>query len=489
MVDSCPRGLRSPFALSQSIGRRRATRFPRSLNGRALSAAVAIAAAISGLGCATRPYQPAPLDTELARRAFEAREPNDPALRELMNANGVATGQWPLRRWSVEHLDWLAIYQNPALSAATAQVLAARAAPAAAAPRLNPSLRVTPELHRDRPDGAKPWGLGLELDVPVMAASRREALTEQAALTIRLAELERAQLSWQIRGQVRDRYLNWVMTHDQLTLARRELALLAELNQLFEKRLSLGYASALDLANLRGRQAAGVHHAAQLEAKMRDALSQLAQTLNLPADRAEALSLHAARPALTRLGHDPNDARQLRERALRNRLEIERGLLNYAQAEAALKLEVARQHPDWSWRPGLRWDPRDAIFAFGAAVALPILNRNDAAIDQAQLRRDAVAAEFSSLQNQLLNELESAASRLRHRHDEQLRAGQWLREVELRRERTARRFEQGAADRVELVLVKLELIAADRAVRAAQADYDQQLLSLERTVGAPITNF
>jgi cobalt-zinc-cadmium efflux system outer membrane protein len=99
--------------------------------------------------------------------------------------------------------------------------------------------------------------------------------------------------------------------------------------------------------------------------------------------------------------------------AVLNRLDVRRALAEYAGAEAALQLEIARQHPDIEIGPGYQYEERDSFFTVGLAVTLPLFNRNQGPIAEAEARRKEAAAQFLVTQAQVIAQSEAARERYR----------------------------------------------------------------------------
>lgn len=78
-----------------------------------------------------------------------------------------------------------------------------------------------------------------------------------------------------------------------------------------------------------------------------------------------------------------------RERALRSRADIAAALANYAAAQSALQLEIARQYPDVHLGTGYQWDQGEGKWQLGLTLEIPVLNRNQGPIAEAEARRSS----------------------------------------------------------------------------------------------------
>ena len=80
--------------------------------------------------------------------------------------------------------------------------------------------------------------------------------------------------------------------------------------------------------------------------------------------------------------------------AVLNRLDVRRALAQYAAAEADLQLEIAKQYPDLQIGPGYTYEEGNSFFTLGLSATLPVFNRNQGPIAEAEARRRQAAAAF-----------------------------------------------------------------------------------------------
>src|SRR5207249_4928455 len=138
-------------------------------------------------------------------------------------------------------------------------------------------------------------------------------------------------------------------------LLRAEASIRAEIVEIFDKRLAAGEAGRpeLDIFRVDLITAEAALRAAEGEvARTRIAL---ATTLGLPSGSLEGRTVDLA----TLEAPPPEDAlplRHLQRAGLLHRADIRRMLAEYAAAEAALRLETARQYPDIHLSPGYTFE-------------------------------------------------------------------------------------------------------------------------------------
>src|SRR5262245_302140 len=200
-------------------------------------------------GCALQEYAPAPIDPAASATQIEGRSPDDPALRDYMARQGQPPPEWPLRRWTLSDLTLAAFYFQPELSVARAQAVVAGARAEAATQRrpcgLSPGVSHHSRVREDEPG---PWSLGLALEVPIVPASRREALRERYDALADAAALRVGDVGWKVRSAVRASFLDVYSSRARLALLEQEIVARREMSALLERRVGAGVGSSVGVS-------------------------------------------------------------------------------------------------------------------------------------------------------------------------------------------------------------------------------------------------
>ncbi len=93
---------------------------------------------------------------------------------------------------------------------------------------------------------------------------------------------------------------------------------------------------------------------------------------------------------------------EIQRDAVLNRLDVRRSLAQYAATEADLQLEISKQYPDLQIGPGYTYEERNSFFVIGFSTTLPLFNRNQGPIAEAEARRKEAAAAFREKQAQVI---------------------------------------------------------------------------------------
>ncbi|OZA97166.1 MAG: hypothetical protein B7X59_08395 [Polaromonas sp. 39-63-203] len=152
-------------------------------------------------------------------------------------------------------------------------------------------------------------------------------------------------------------------------------------------------------------------------------------------------------------------------------------LATYEASQAALQLEIARQYPDIHIGPGYTFDAGQNKFSLSVSgISLPVFNRNEGPIAEAQARRKEAAAQFTALQAQAIVATEQAVQAYRSAQA-LLTLGEGLQTAAERALRSAgQAFDSGETDR-------LALLAAQSSVEASRLARTQAWVAVQRAVG------
>lgn len=418
-----------------------------------LLASLLTAAVLSG--CGWQQYAPKPLDPDASVVGFQERDLQAAPLRDFLAERGLPVSTWPPARWDVESLELAALYFHPQLALARAELAVAEAAQITAAARQNPGLSVSLEHHSATDDGRTPWSIGPTVSVPFERGAKRAARIERAAAIAEAARLKVEEQELGVRRAVRKRFLDYHAVLSRIDTFKRKSVLFDEGIALLRRREELGLAGSFEVSAMRVEVQRARLARNAVEARAQTAAAALAVEVGVPLAALEGVTLDAAtfqgvppRPALS--------AQALRRQALTGRADIRRTLQEYAVAEAEVKEQIARQYPDFTLSPGYFFDQADNVWSLGAAFVLPLLDRNEGPIAEAQARREVAAQRFVSLQAAIIGEVETAQAGYLAALESASEARGIIDSVIERERRVERQFEVGDADRLTLVRAKLE---------------------------------
>jgi cobalt-zinc-cadmium efflux system outer membrane protein len=425
---------------------------------------------------------PEPLDPARTESDFRARRLDDPDLLSWMQSQGTPKPEV----WTLDALTLAAFYYHPDLDVARARLRGAEGAETTAGAIPNPTLNGDLEkVLGSTVPGVSPWVWGFNLQMPLDFLWKRGYRVDEARARTQGASLELGEAAWAVRHRLRAALLEDLLVGREVELRSRDAALRAEAAATAQRLFSTGEASRLEADRARAEQMGADLQLQDARGKVAAARAALASAVGVPTAALDGIRLQW--PTLD----TPPDESQwtpaaLQEAGLLNRLDVRRGLAEYAAAEAALGLEVAKQMPDLALGPGYLFDQGDRKFTIGFSLTLPIFNQNSGPIAEAEAKRREVAAQFLALQARAIGEFDGATARLRAAQAQrtlaaQLQAASAKRVTDLRRA-----MDLGDADRSAWIGARLEASVADAAALEALRRVQEALGALEDAVQRPL---
>jgi len=358
-------------------------------------------AALILAGCAARRYQPAPIAPAETASRLETRNLADPGLHAFVEKNvGHSVAPWPPKTWDSAMLYLAALYFSPALDAARARVAESQAAMVTAGARPNPSLSIAPGV-------PSPYLFNLDFALPIETAGKRGHRMQTARSLDQAARLDLADSAWKVRSGVRIALLNYLLAARSSDLLSSEEQIRGDQVNILEQRFSVGEIPRpeVDLARIELSKA----HLAinSVEGQLAEAKAALAASIGIPVAGLRGIDF-----LWTDLDSPPSaeslSPEEIQRVAVLNRMDVRHSLAQYAAAEGDLQLEISKQYPDLQIGPGYTYEERNNFFVIGLSTTLPIFNRNQGPIAEAEARRKEAEASFVEKQAQVIAAVERA---------------------------------------------------------------------------------
>ena len=432
------------------------------------------------VGCAARRYQPAPIVPIDSASRLESRNLGDPGLRAFLEKSiGHPIAVWPSKTWNLGTLSLATLYFNPTLEGARARAAEAQAAVVTAGARPNPSLSIAPGV-------PSPYLFNLDLAVPIETAGKRRHRVQSARSLEQAARFELMDTAWKVRSGLRAALLNYLLAARSLDLLRSEEQVRGEQVDILEQRFAVGEIPRpeLDLARIELSKAHLAISAA--EGQRAEAKAALAASIGIPVAGLRDLDL-----SWPDLDSPPKEeslsADQIQREAVLNRLDVRTSLARYAAAEADLQVEISRQYPDVQIGPGYTYEEKNNFFTIGLSTTLPLFNRNQGPIAEAEARRELAAAAFVEKQAQVIAGSERALALYIAALKELAEADEYLHTLQAAQLQTMQQAVRvGEEDRLSLNGVRIESSVVARARLDALARAQSALGDLEDAVQRPL---
>jgi outer membrane protein TolC len=431
----------------------------------------------TSVGCVH--YRPKPMNPVQTLASFESRTTNDPGLRSFLAANNVHLSDPP--KWDLRALTLVAFYFHPDLDEARAAAEISRGAVLTAGQRPNP--QVFPALTVDTTT-PPPWIPSFGLQIPIETAGKRRLRVDEARQLQRSAQLRIVGVAWQIRSRLRRALVEFVAARRTEEILQRQTSLADEVAEISRRQLDAGAVTPFEAAQAR-LVASNLRLASQQAALQRAVAGiSLADALGLPSKAFDDLAPYVAAGEFEEAQVPADSARRL---ALVSRVDVLAALSDYEAAQAALRLEIARQYPDIQLGPGYQLDQKDNKWTvIGLGVTLPVFNRNKGPIAEAEALREQRAARLLSVQSAALKQVSQAAAEWQAARQKLATAQELLATAQEQQMRAQTRYELGDVPRQELLTAQLETVTVEAALADAQRQADLAAGALEDAMQSPL---
>jgi cobalt-zinc-cadmium efflux system outer membrane protein len=436
--------------------------------------------ALAFAGCAAQHYQAATIvPTESAAR-LESTSFSDPSLAEFEKQHfAPSAAAWPPVTWDLETLSLAALYFNPEMQSARARVEEADATIISAGAKPNPTLSLEPGV-------PAPYLLSLDLDFPIETAGKRGHRIASANNLDRAAQFDLADAAWKVRSEVRTALLQYFVAMRTLDLLRSEQDLRTTQAKLLQQRFTAGEIPRLELDTAQIALAQNDLDISRANGQISQAKAALAAAIGIQLAALDGINFNwrnfDAPPSANSLS-----AQQIQRDAVLNRMDVQRALAQYAATESDLQIEIAKQYPDVQIGPGYAYEESRSYFTLGLSTTLPIFNRNQGPIAEAEARRREAAANFLQRQTQVIADCEQSFTAYTSALNELTESDRSLGSLQQTRLQMIQRAVQaGEEDPLAVNGVQMESNAVARARLEALARAQTALGHLEDAVQRPL---
>lgn len=351
--------------------------------------------------CAAQRYKPAPILPATTASQFEARNLIDPGLRSFVEKSlGHFVSPWPPQKWDLQMLGLAALYFNPTLDSARARLATAQGAVVTASARPNPTFDLVPGV-------PSPYLLTQDLLFMIETAGKRGLRIQAAKDLDQAAQFDLADSAWTVATGVRTAFVNYLVASRNIELLQAQEELRTDQVAILRQILTAGEMTKFDVDLARTDLLKTTVATRAAAVQIADTKSVLAASIGIPTAALDGIDF--SWPGFdTPPSPDSIPVDQVQKEAVINRLDIRRSLAQYEAAELDLRSEIAKQFPNFNIGPGYTYEERNSLFTVGFSTSLPLFNRNQGPIKEAEARREQAASAFVQTQAQVIENSERA---------------------------------------------------------------------------------
>ena len=449
-----------------------ATSKPLALRPASKTVVLCVLLAALVTACAKEKYQAKPINAQAISAKIYAKDPLSADFKAYLIKQGYKVEDIPFKSWGIDELTASALYHHSKLDVTKAQLALANAQLETASQKQNPTLGGSIARSNQANGDIRPWAYGLNVEIPIETAGKREIRIEEAQHLQAVASIDVADTAWQLRSQIAKDLLRYHENVARQQLLQQEISKHIDIISMLRKRVEVGTLSNTDMLTSKLLLQTKKDALSAETSKNQELIAILAADSGLSLDKFNQLPIKplALETSLNKQTEllNANALANLQEKALLNRLDIRRSLEKYAAAEAKIKLEVAKQTPDIAITPGFIFDFGDKIWSLGFSSLLNLLNKNTRLIAEATQLREIDGAQFEALQANIIGDLSVANARWLAAQDNLKQAKQQQAAQQAYMQKLNKQFAAGALDRLELAQAALQNQLADAQVVTMQ---------------------
>lgn len=435
-------------------------------------------------------FQANPIPQQQNIETIQQATPTQDGFKTFVQTQSSQT-TWPIQAWDIDSLTLSALYFHPVLKVAKSDYAVALAGITSAG--LRPQVGLNGHLsHSNRANGdINPWAYGLQVDIPVITANKRQINIEIAQYQADIAKIQISETAWMLRQQLSMDLIQLAeqqaMQANLARLQKSQEALLAA----YQKRLDLGMAGNADVLPIRLQRDQSAWQLQQLTLQIRQTEQKilhdagLTEQNNLPLTIAP-IQLSQLLKSRFAQSQTYADAATIQHYALTNRMDIQRGLAQYAKAESQLKLAMAKRYPDLSLNPGIAYEYGDKIWGLGIGTMLNLLNKSSDLWAQAEQVRQNEATRFYALQHQVIQLSEQSLIKYRGAANLLVTLTREYEQQSNRKAQLEKQWRQGLIDKTEYLQTEIQFYSAQQRLITQQANVMRSLQEIENVMQKPI---
>lgn len=378
-----------------------------------------------------------------------------------------------------------ALRSSPDLLASTYELSAAQARIVQAGLRLNPELGVELEnfAGTGSASGVESLETTLSLSQVVELGGKRGLRRAAAEADLDVVGIEQRARELDVLSEVTSRFIEVVAAQERVRFAIQATALSQKTLDAIGARVEAGRSPEAERSRARIALTRALVEQRQAESELRAARYALSASWGSP------------EPAFTSARAELFDLRSLESfQALMDKLEQSPDFTRFASEsrlrEAELRLARVQARPNLTFSVGVRRfeESNDAALVAGFSMPLPIYDRNQGTIREAQVRlnqtdalRNAARVRARASLFALYQEMATDRARVDTLRNEAMPQAQ------LALDQTRSGYDRGRFSFLELITVQEELLALQAAAIDAAADYHRVLAEIERLTSAALT--
>lgn len=440
--------------------------------------------------CSSVPFEESKVEVVAINKDINNKDINDNDFNDFLLSKGYISDDLPIKSWGVKELLLGQYYFNYDFKTAQNSIEWIKVNEKIAL--LNPPSSLGIEIGRGNSSEELSDNIfGGGLDFTFESHNKKLIRYEIAFNETQLAMLKYEKKIWEYRTSLLQKIVSYVEKQDLINITKEQLKLKHSILQMIQKRVVLGISSqidydrkALELKSIKQKLIKLQFQQSNLKKEIATDVGLSIEKFNLiPIDAKSVKELFVLATGKFLNGKSITDIQQ---KVTTNSRELRLLLATYAIAESELKLEIAKQYPDFNFSPAYTYDLGNYIWNVGIDVIISDKNKNELFINRAKKIRSTEASKVLAYQLKIINDAEMLLDGFNHslqikQDSEKIRTTK-----DKLKKQLLKRFDNGILDRLELELEVIKFYEVEKSYHKAYFDVIKKGLDAELIVQEPI---
>jgi len=410
-------------------------------------------------GCMKQSYHEEPVNVAIVLDEINSWTISNSDLNRFLELNGLAAESLQTKLFSIKRLYLTSLFYDPEMQVAYKKWKKAKIVLDHSDYKINPEISIPFEHHSDTSDGQSEWTIGAVLSFIYERKSKREARAAKAQVKLLNASLEMYRLAFERYGTFEEKYHAYALRQAKISEIRNEITVLKDLLAQLQNKYELGAVSQFELNTTKLELQRGLFQLSLQENKLQENEDELLAMTHLVYSELDAIEIETVHPlSFAKLAYQETEIVEatfsgLQKLMLDNHLAMAIKLNDYAQSEAALRLEIEKQYPDLVLSPGFIFDQTDNIWALGSSWVLPLFKNSQQNINilKALEERKIKQQEIIVFQKEILSSLyQRHRSVLRYKSSINV-SDEIIKSIEQRAKGIEKQIEMGGIDSIAML--------------------------------------
>jgi len=442
--------------------------------------------------CSFIDYKEAKLDVNTINKELNTVTTDDQSFNEILIKNGYEKNNLPLDKWGLEELILAQLVYNQEIQMARTEWEIIKTEEGIA--NLNPTNSLGVIIGRgdsNQEISKNIYGVGISF---IFESADKKLIRHEIAYNKSLSAFFSYQISTnEIQNHLLEGLISYIENQDLILIQKKEVQLNQSIVNMVMKRFDMGIASQIDLDRLTLALSNSYQDLIILQTKQDELKQKIATLVGMTVEKFSMIPIDVdgIKSSLKKTSETFTDSKfinEVKKTSVLNSLSLRKLLANYAVSESELKLEIAKQYPDFHFNPAYIYDVGNNIWSLGIDSALSSPEKNKIFINKAKKNRALEAKKIYAYQLDILNQAENLQPIFQNKKNELDQTKSLVEAKNRLSQQLNELFDRGILDRLDLEIELAKLNEVDKKYHKALYNLINSGLDAQKKLQNPIIN-